>query len=82
MCSTPRSNPGASAPKRRIKSFAEEFTAQERRRFAEVANRAEERRAQRTSYQRRRDDSQQKSAATKAKPVGLINWLGSWVSIN
>jgi len=53
MCSTPKTNLTAKMPKAPFRSFMASMTLTQRKRFAEVANRAEERREIREHYRQR-----------------------------
>lgn len=71
MCSSPKSA-GGSAPKVRVKGFFEEMPPEQRSRFTEVANRADERRAQRLKTNKRWAAKQ----AEDAPSPGLLSRLG------
>ena len=51
MCSTPKTNLSAKIPKTPFRSFMASMTLAQRKRFSEVANRAEARREIREQYQ-------------------------------
>ena len=70
MCSSPKSA-GGSAPKIRLKGLFEEMAPEQRSRFTEVANRADERRAQRLIVNKRWEEKQDANAPSP----GLTSWL-------
>ena len=74
MCSSPKSS--GSAPKVRVKGFFEEMAPQQRSRFTEVANRADERRTLRNNTNKRWEAKQQALAPSR----GLFAWLGKLMS--
>lgn len=71
MCSTPKSS-GTSAPKVRVKSFYEEMGTEQRKRFTEVANRADERNAHRREINKRWEAKQ----SSLSSSTGRFSWLG------
>jgi hypothetical protein len=70
MCSSPKSS-GSSRPKVRVKGLYEVMDLEKRRRFAEVANRADERKAQRKEVSKRWESKH----GSQAKPSGFLSWL-------
>ncbi|WP_299791774.1 hypothetical protein [uncultured Shewanella sp.] len=68
MCSTPKTDLSAKMPKRPFRSFMATMTLKQRKRFALVANRAEERRAIRDEYRRRIDHKAQSQKLSHPSP--------------
>ncbi|MFT4939304.1 MAG: hypothetical protein ACI88A_002344 [Paraglaciecola sp.] len=76
MCSSPKSS--GSAPKIRVKGFFEEMAPQQRNRFTEVANRADERRAVRNKTNKRWEAKQEALAPSR----GIFSWLAKLITSN
>lgn len=74
MCSSPKSS-GPSISKVRLKGFYEEMGSQQRKRFTEVANRADERREQRLELKKRWQAKQQ----APVRPTGVFSWLNKMI---
>lgn len=68
MCSTPKTNLSAKMPKTPFRSFMASMTLTQRKRFAEVANRAEERREIREHYRQRTEKKAQNLGQIQAAP--------------
>ncbi len=68
MCSTPKTNLTAKMPKTPFRSFMASMTLTQRKRFAEVANRAEERREIREHYRQRAEQKAQSRGQFQAAP--------------
>ncbi|WP_041421573.1 hypothetical protein [Shewanella sediminis] len=68
MCSTPKTNLTAKMPKTPFRSFMASMTLTQRKRFAEVANRAEERREIREHYRQRAEQKTQNRGQFQAAP--------------
>jgi hypothetical protein len=74
MCSSSKGS--GSAPKIRVKGFFEEMAPQQRKRFTDVANCADERRAQRHDTNKRWETKQGDVASSR----GFFSWLGKLMS--
>lgn len=70
MCSSPKSS-ASSTPKVRLKGFFEDMSADKRRRFVDVANRADENRQRRKQINKRWEAKARSSPA----PSGFLNWI-------
>jgi|GEM_PF-2079116 len=68
MCSTPKTNLTAKMPETPFRSFMASMTLTQRKRFAEVANRAEERREIREYYRQRAEQKAQSRGQFQAAP--------------
>lgn len=68
MCSTPKTNLTARMPKTPFRSFMASMTLTQRKRFAEVANRAEERREIREHYRQRANQKAQSLNQSRPSP--------------
>ncbi|GGD66547.1 hypothetical protein [Lacimicrobium alkaliphilum] len=73
MCSSPKSSMTARAPKQIIRGVLEEMSPEQRKRFAQTANRADERRRQRLETQSR----WQAKHKNKAKQRNTGNWFSN-----
>ncbi|MGI1999155.1 hypothetical protein [Shewanella frigidimarina] len=71
MCSTPKTNLAAATPKVPFRSFMASMTLAQRQQFAEVANRADERRKIRED--RLKGQSNNKNAASTSNTTGNQN---------
>ncbi|GAC31555.1 hypothetical protein [Paraglaciecola polaris] len=87
MCSSPKSSGSRRPRSAPSKSFAEGFTAEQRARFTDVANRAEQRREKRLATDKRwkqaQDNSANKAPIVKAKQqvkAGLFSRLARMLS--
>ncbi|WP_339723876.1 hypothetical protein [uncultured Paraglaciecola sp.] len=74
MCSSPKSS-GSSRPKVRVKGLYEVMDPDKRKRFAEVANRADERKAKRKEVSKRWESKH----ASQKKPSGFFSWFSQLV---
>ena len=77
MCSSPKSA-GGSAPKIRLKGLFEEMAPQQRTRFTEVANRADERKAKRHETNKRWEAKHVAPAPSR----GIFLWLSKLIGAN
>ena len=77
MCGTPKTNMSATISKTPFRSFMATMSLAQRKRFAEVANRAEERREIRENYQRQITEKDKLNSQHRAKP-SLLAKLKSW----
>ncbi len=68
MCSTPKTNLTAKMPKTPFRSFMASMTLTQRKRFAEVANRAEERREIREHYRQQANQKVQSLNQSRPSP--------------
>jgi len=74
MCSTPKTNLTAKMPKTPFRSFMASMTLFQRKRFAEVANRAEERREIREHYRQRANQKDKFLNPSRPSP-NLLEWV-------
>jgi hypothetical protein len=72
MCSSPKSS-GSSTPKVRLKGFFEDMSTDKRKRFTEVANRADENRQRRNEINKR----WAAKTASNPPPPSFFNWLNN-----
>ncbi|MFT6896764.1 MAG: hypothetical protein ACJA13_001167 [Paraglaciecola sp.] len=79
MCSSPKSSGGNRPRSAPSKSFAEGLTPQQRARFTEVANRAQQRKDQRLMTNKRWQQTHGNTMSdktTQAQKSGMFSWLG------
>jgi len=74
MCSSPKSS-SSSRPKVRVKGLYEVMDPEKRRRFTEVANRADERKALRQEVSKRWESKH----GSQTKPSGFFSWFSQLI---
>ena len=87
MCSSPKGGRGNRPRSAPSKSFSEGFTAHQRARFTDVANRAQERREQRLATNKRWQKSQHndinnkvESTENHSQKTGMFSWFTEIIS--
>lgn len=77
MCSSPKSSGHVNINRAPIKAFGEDLTTEQRLRFAEVANRADERRQQRLEA-KRRWEQKHNTSKSKEQHSSVWQWLNNF----
>ena len=77
MCSSPKSSGHVRINRAPIKAFGEGLTKEQRLHFAEVANRADERRQQRLEA-KRRWEQKHNTGTSKQQPSSVWQWLNNF----
>ncbi|MCG8498046.1 MAG: hypothetical protein MI796_18620 [Enterobacterales bacterium] len=77
MCSSPKSSGHVRINRAPIKAFGEDLTKEQRLHFAEVANRADERRQQRLEA-KRRWEQKHNTSKSKEQHSSVWQWLNNF----